>query len=401
MQEIGFAEMVTEKEKQHYVPKFFLRRFSCLNDGKNIGIFRPQNGRFVASGPLRSQAYKRYFYGKDGILEDRLSQVEGLSAENLRQLAALTQQIAPGSLQHVASLHHLLLSDLRTPANTERLQAQIDKIREVGFSGRQLPNEFHRLKLTPEMAIEFALDFVQSGMEFCRDLTLRVIKNKTATPFITSDAPVLRYNQLLEKHRVTGGITGTAHAGLQLFMPIDARTMLVAYDAAYYRIGARTNNKISFCSERDVEQINLLSFLNCHSSLFFNHEITEDYLLRLAKLAARFPLPNQTIATKFYKVGVQGHETVYTAEEPADYPSFIVHNYSTSLKTHLVLSFMQFTRALRHFLPDQIPGNMRPHCARIHLKNRQMAGPRPGIKFSYDELEDEHSRENSTSPLLV
>jgi len=146
---------------------------------------------------------------------------------------------------------------------------------------------------------------------------------------------------------------------------------------------------MSFCNERDVEQINLLSFLNCHSSLFFNHEVTEDYLLHLGKLAARFPLPNQNIATKFYKVGVQGHETVYTSEEPADYPSFILHNFTTSLKTHLVLSFMQFTREFRRFLPDRIPGNMRPHCAQLYFRSRRADGPRAGVKFSYAESEEE------------
>jgi hypothetical protein len=380
--------MTTDKEKQHYIPKFFLRRFSCFSDGKTIGIFQPKNGRFVARGPLRSQAYRRYFYGKDGILEDRLSQVEGISAENLRQISALNQQFLPGTLQHISSLFHLLLSDMRTAAHVERLQGQMAIARDKAFEGmKKLPREFNRLVLSQEMAIQFAMEFMQDAMELCQDLEIRIVKNNTSIPFITCDNPALRYNQLLEKYKEPGGITGNAHAGLQLLMPIDARTMLIAYDGDYYKMGARTNARLSFCNERDVEQINVLSYLNCHSILFFNHEITEDYLIQLGQRAARFPAANQSIATKFYKVGVRGHETVYTATEPADYSSYIMHTYATSLKTRLSLSFMQFTRNFRYFVPHRTLANMRPNCAQIYFRNRQTAPERTSVKFTYDEDE--------------
>lgn len=392
--------MATNKEKQHYIPKFFLRRFSCFGDEKTVGIYQPKNGRFVARGPLRSQAYKRYFYGKDGLLEDRLSQVEGLSAENLRQVSALKQQFFPGTLHHISSLFHLLLSDMRTAAHAKRLQAHMEKARTAAFEGvKKLPREFNRLILSQEMAIQFAMEFMPKAMESCQDLEIRIAKNNTPIPFITCDDPVLRYNQLLERHKEPGGITGNAHAGLQLLMPIDARTMLIAYDGDYYKMGAQTNARLSFCNVRDVEQINLLSYLNCHSTLFFNHEITEVYLTRLGQQAARLPAPNQSVATKLYKAGVRGHETFYTATEPADYPSYVMHTYATSLKTRLNLSFMQFTRHFRCFVPHRIPANMRPHCAEVYFRHRQTAEERTSVKLTYDEDKDEQLEITSTTGL--
>ena len=382
--------MATDKRNQHYIPKFFLRRFSHSDDGKTIGIYLPEQGRFIARGPLRNQAYRHYFYGKDGVLEDQLSQVEGLSAEHLRQLATLKEQPQFDSPLHLGALFHLLLSDLRTPSNAERLQNQADSFREKAFVGMKKPREYDQLRMPPEMAIQFAMDTIGSSLELCQDLEVRVIKNNTSIPFITCDAPVLRYNQLLEKHREPGGITGAAHAGLQLLMPIDAHTLLVAYDSSYYRIGARTNLRLSYCNERDVAQINLLSYLNCYSTLFFNHEITEDYLVSLGQQAARFSKPNQNVTTRLYKVVTRASETVYTATEPANYNyknnSIMLHSYTTSLKTKLMLSFMQFTREYRNFISWRIPANMRPYCEQIHSRNKATRDKLP-FKFTYDEDE--------------
>jgi hypothetical protein len=379
--------MVTDKRNQHYIPKFFLRRFSFREDEKTVGIYLPGAGRFVARGPLRSQAYRHYFYGQDGVLEDRLSQVEGMAAEHLRQLATAQEQPQVGSPLRLGALFHLLLSDLRTPAQAEKLQAQVNAFRDTAFQGiAKKPREYDQLRMSPELAVQYALDSVGDSLELCLDLEVRVIKNRTAVPFLTCDAPVLRYNQLLEKHQEPGGIVGAVHAGLQLFMPIDARTLLVAYDSTYYRIGARTNQRLSYCNERDVAQINLLSYLNCHSALFFNHEVTEDYLIQLGQQAARFPKPNQNVATKLYKVGSSGPDTWYSATEPANYKGNIVlHSYTTCLKTKLLLSFMQFTREYRNFVSWRTPANMRPHSAQVYARNKEAKTERPIVKFTYDE----------------
>lgn len=275
---------------------------------------------------------------------------------------------------------------MRTAAHVERLQAQMGMARNMAFEGmNKLPREFNRLVLSQAMAIKFAMEFMQDAMELCQDLEIKIIKNNTSIPFITCDDPVIRYNQLSEKYKEPSGITGNAHAGLQLLMPIDARTILIAYDGDYYKIGAQTNTRLSFCNEQDVEQISVLSYLNCHSTLFFNHEIIEDYLIQLGPRAARFPAANQSIADKSYKAGVRGHVTMYTATEPADYPSFVMHTYSTPLKIKLNLSFMQFTRKFRYFVPHRILANICPNCAQIYFRNRQTTAERTSVKLAYDE----------------
>lgn len=219
----------TQKEKQHYVPKFFLRRFSYKNDGKTLGIFNPKTGLFFPRGPLRTQAYRPYFYGKDGVLEDQLSEVEGVTAELLRRIEGADAPILKGSVDHHALLFHLLLSDMRTAGNIDRLKSQLNDPLRKAFAetpSGKLPKELPQLTMTDEKALAFVMEFIGEGIELCQDMEARVIKNLTATAFVTCDDPVLRYNQLLERHRVVGGITGTAHAGLQFFLPIDAQTLV-------------------------------------------------------------------------------------------------------------------------------------------------------------------------------
>ena len=377
----------TQKEKQHYVPKFFLRRFSYQNDGKTIGVFNPTTDLFFPRGPLKTQAYRPYFYGRDGSLEDQLSLVEGETAEVLRRITILDAPIRRGSVDHFGLLFHLLLSSMRTAASINRMKSQLnDPLRKVFAetpSGK-LPKEMPQLTMTDEKAIAFSMEFIEEGLEMCQDLEVRVIKNHTPTAFITCDDPVLRYNQLLEKHRVIGGVTGTAHAGLQFFLPIDAQTLVVVYDSKYYKVGSRHTTGTVNCTEEDVDSINLLSVLNRERTVFFNEQISHAYLKQLASRAARFSLPNQTVATKLYPIGKRGGERIFSPEEPSSYQSVMLHSYTTSLKTKLNLTFLRFTRESSRFIPYSQPANMRPHCANIRQRDNDQ-GPPTSVKFTYDD----------------
>lgn len=377
----------TQKEKQHYVPKFFLRRFSYQNDGKTIGVFNPKTGMFFPRGALKTQAYRPYFYGKDGVLEDRLSLVEGVTAELLRRITIADTPVKRGSVDHVGILFHLLLSSMRTGGNIDRMKSQLnDPLRKVfaeAPSGK-LPKEMPQLTMTDEKAITFSMEFLEEGLEMCQDLEARVIKNPTPMAFITCDDPVLRYNQLLEKHRVIGGVTGTAHAGLQFFLPIDAQTLVVVYDSKYYKVGTRHTTGVVNCSEEDVNSINLLSMLNCEQTVFFNEQINHSYLKQLALRAARLPVPNQTVATKLYPIVKRGSAQIFSPEEPASYQSVVLHTYTTPLKTKLDLTFLRFTRESSRFIPYAQPANMRPHCAALSQRDNDQ-GPRTSVKFTYDD----------------
>ncbi len=70
----------TEKKNQHFVPKFYLKLFSFNSNEKEVGLFNINHTLFKERVPLKKQAKGDFFYGKDGKLEDWLSNLETLSA---------------------------------------------------------------------------------------------------------------------------------------------------------------------------------------------------------------------------------------------------------------------------------------------------------------------------------
>lgn len=379
----------TTKEKQHYVPKFFLRRFSFQGDKRTIGVYNPSTNLFVTRAPLRSQAYRPYIYGKDGLLEDELSEVEGVTAELLRRITTSESLIRKGSADHFSLLVHLMLSDLRTAATIDRLKDLSNNMLDKVFEGQdKLPREVQNLEpTTGEDALKMAMNSLRLSVAFCQDLEIKLVRNTTSTPFITCDAPVLRYNQLLEKHPgVYGGITGTTHEGLQLLLPLDANNLLLAYDSRYYRAGATRNTPVIECTAEDVDNINLLSIMNCERVVFFGEYVHQAYLARLTQRAARLPRANQWMAAKLYSSHKPGKEQHWVEEEPATPSDMLLHTYFTSLKVVLRLSFLQFTRAGSRFKPhsNRTASNMRPHCSAV-WQIEQPDSPRGSLKFTYDE----------------
>ena len=77
---------MAEKKKQHYVPKLLLRLFSTDTNKKLINIFNTNNLFYRENCPLDDQAQENYFYGKDGIIEDSLADLENKVTPVLKKI---------------------------------------------------------------------------------------------------------------------------------------------------------------------------------------------------------------------------------------------------------------------------------------------------------------------------
>ena len=78
---------MTEKKNQHYLPKFYLRNFSYYNNEKQIGLYNIFNSFFIHQAKLKTQGSKNFYYGKDGIIENFLSEHEGRFAKIVKETA--------------------------------------------------------------------------------------------------------------------------------------------------------------------------------------------------------------------------------------------------------------------------------------------------------------------------
>jgi hypothetical protein len=113
---------MTEKKNQHYIPKFYLRNFSYLNDKKQIGIFNINNQFFYQTSKLKTQGSKNFFYGNDGVIEESLTNFEGLFSQTINQII-MTREIPKfNSKEHIEMCHFITLTDLRNPIKVEGIK---------------------------------------------------------------------------------------------------------------------------------------------------------------------------------------------------------------------------------------------------------------------------------------
>lgn len=284
--------MDTEKRQQHYVPKFYLKNFSVRGEGKSIVLFQPQKKRFVQSAPLKSQCCRPFFYGRDGQMEEALSRMEGVAATLLRTIRQHRELPAQHSTEWFILLHFVLLMSSRNPVSAEQhviSNAQIYQALNDLSHGLIAPDP----TITSEEALKMALNHVETDVMFCKDLWMKLLVNDTETPFISSDYPVVRYNQYLEGRKWPGAHTGFGIVGLQLFWPLSPHQQLVIYDGLTYKVGSKREVAVPLSRSEDINQLNLLQMLNCDRIVYGNEMAEERYFNELSAQTSSYLQANK------------------------------------------------------------------------------------------------------------
>ncbi len=199
--------MVQKKKQipkiQHFVPQFFQRFFSFENNGKTIGMFETNRNVFKSHVKISSHLGKKYFYGRDGELEEWLAKLESDSAPIFREIWEKEKLPIPRSTNHFKILHFLIVLDIRNPIHfkilknfEQKLLNTKSKISEGNISANMIPG------LQEQQSDKGKLRSLKSAELLVPDLLnlkYKLIKNKTSNPFIISDNPLIMYNQFLEK----------------------------------------------------------------------------------------------------------------------------------------------------------------------------------------------------------
>lgn len=329
---------MTDKKNQHYIPKFYLRKFSIENNEKQIGVFNIDNKIFIQKGKLKTQGSKNFFYGQDGIIEDHLSEIEGHLATTLKNLIADKKVPNKLSNEHINLLLFIVLTDLRNPV---KINLMIDSFEQVRNHIKELdPNanlDNFVPNLTHEDAVQMSLGNLAEVLNEITDLEYKILTNTTNQPFITSDFPIVKYNQYLELKKWIGTKSGYSLDGLQIFIPINSELILVFYDSAIYKVGDKKQKNINITKESDVNSLNILQFVNCFGTIYFNEKANESYLRYLDSMANKFARANSAKSSLsfLYKDGVDTESLIKAGK-----PNLIVMG-STDVETKLNLSFMR------------------------------------------------------------
>ena len=112
-------------KNQHYVPGFYLKRFSPDDEKKTIGIWNLGSERRITGASLKDQCSRDYFYGQDLLLEKSFSNLEGLAAKMLREIDRTNALPPRCSENHALLLIHLVTQWTRTKYMAVRIPLNV------------------------------------------------------------------------------------------------------------------------------------------------------------------------------------------------------------------------------------------------------------------------------------
>lgn len=318
---------VTRKRNQHFVPRFYLKNFSVLGNEKQLVVFNVKKEKYIRAGSLSDQAVKKYYYGKDGEMEEGLSKLEGEMAQVIHQIKVSSALPAHASRDHRMILYFVVTTEVRNPKYAKKLQEITESFGELIKQHVNFPEKYR----TPEYKLGLKDPAIFSFLNYRKhviilsDLHAKLLINDTPLPFITSDNPIIHYNQFLEQNTQEKAITGFAIKGLQMFVPISPKLMLMLYDSQVYYVGNRKRKTVQIQKREEIDQLNTLQLLNSSANVYGSELLTEAYANKLLLRASSFEKPGKEFIEEF--PGTQKD-------------SIIRKSGATSCRTNLGLSFV-------------------------------------------------------------
>lgn len=283
---------MAENKRQHFVPKFYLRNFGSP-DGGSVGVYNIASGRIVHQAKLKTQAYRDYFYGKDGRAERWMGGIEGPASQAIATIVTTGKAPKPRSRDHFKLIYFLVLQLARTVRAEEEANARIDMIAKAMLKHQMTDPKMiaalDRVKIGEKEAVVGAVDRAIVGAPALYDLAFKLIDNQSPVAFITSDHPAARHNQLLEGLADLDTV-GTGAAGLQLLLPLSPRYALLFYDDYAYAVGGRGNPIVRVTVADYVNQLNGLQWYESKDNLYFSSLTQEADLRQAAQDYGRFRL---------------------------------------------------------------------------------------------------------------
>ena len=279
-----------DKKRQHFVSRMVLRRFAHSESKELICLYHIPTRRYVPKAPIKNQAYEDYFYDKGGEVEGALADMEGQMRPRLDWVMASETLPKWRSAEHRDLLMFVLSQSSRTRAAAdeaaEHSRMTLQKASEISRGAPPRPDEAN---INAGMAPAELLKLSLVGCLAAVDLRYKLLRNLTGREFITSDHPVVCYNQFCERIRHPSSGAGIGCRGLQVFFPLSSRFLLILFDSAIYKVGER-NFKLDCVGvddEEEVDQLNTLQVVNGGDHLYFSDATSEAYIERLVRKARR------------------------------------------------------------------------------------------------------------------
>lgn len=304
--------MATNKN-QHFVPRCHLRPFTKEEEGRCINVFNIDRDAFIQNAPVKNQCSRDYFYGKSKILEDAIQYVEGHYSSVIADLRKPNVGVQAG---HKAVLRRFwLLQHLRTEAASRRSVEMAAIVSE--FVGKDASD--FRLKIRE--AVQIAMKTYSETMSIIDDLKVCIIRNRTASPFVTSDDPAVLTNRWhFEDRRILGRSFGIQSAGAIGLLPLTPYLACLLYDGDVYSV-QHNEGWIDARKQEDVRSINQHQFLNCLANIYTHDLSHSEDLISQSRVASMNRIENRHTVHVALLDKTEGEFSRYKVVDATEYKS--------------------------------------------------------------------------------
>lgn len=275
-----------DNKRQHFVPQFYLRNFASDPDRRTVGTYNIANDRYIPRASIKGQAYRNYFYGKDGEIEKGFKWLEGMASRVIRKIVDKGALPPRDSEDHQVLLAFIISLNARTDAAADEEADSVDRMTKAVLAN--VPGAAEHLahvKFTYPNPAVAALQTPMQLLPMALDLQFKLAVNRTQAELVTSDNPVIKYNKYMETRGGFGSHTGLQSRGLQILVPLSPNHFLVFYDEDVYEVGPR-NASPARMTEGDVEALNFLQAINAKENVYFRN-CPHMELARLLRAASR------------------------------------------------------------------------------------------------------------------
>ncbi len=325
------------KKRQHYVPKFYLRNFSIGGVGSAIGLYNVRSELYRPEAKLKTQAYRNYFYGKDKEIEDALHIMETEAGAAIGRTIKKEEPPDRYTKDHLALLLFTIFQRERTLSAAREKNELLGKIvNELYALEKGLNPDSILARLAYKEPARVSLSIAAKLHFIVWDLAYKLVVNETETPFITSDNPVVLFNQFLEERKKYGSNTGYAAKGLQIFLPISPRIAILFYDENVYKIGSKKKKSIRVFSEDDINAINSLQLHNAEENVYFADDVKESYIKNLARKNKRKNTDKINLDKYYGPTDEEGNHILF-------------HTYGNDIRLNMLLQFARIKKSAKKY----------------------------------------------------
>ncbi|AZB43797.1 DUF4238 domain-containing protein [Bacillus sp. FJAT-42376] len=282
---------MAEKNRQHYVPKFYLRNFSETE--RAIDTYNLEYSKYISNSSIRNMCQKHNFYGSDNNLEIFLDrEIEAKASVIIKYILNNHQLPDIDKEDYIHLIMFLLITEARNLKNGDSIIKMSDHIIKAlmkehpGFKKVNLNSFKVEIKNPVNHSIQHAIETTTLVLDL---KPILIVEQTGARGFITSDNPIVRYNSFYLKKGYPGGF-GYMTRGMLIFFPISPKKCILLYDSLAYDVPNEKNGTLILKKAKDVDRLNELFFLNAYNNVFFNQKIKRGYIEGIHKSNQKTPL---------------------------------------------------------------------------------------------------------------